>query len=915
MRQHTVTRAVWIRSLGLLCVAVPCAVALALTPGCGSSSSSGATAGASNEAGAAGASDPGQAGDAGEAGEAGGALVAATEEEMFGALGVDTRRTPRTYVGSDDETHELGDDYNPLGRGVKSLQPISEIYFAGRTLTGKTGNQFLLDELPGKKPLELTDSADSWSSNQFSRALAADLDGDGVDEVVNVYYIEASHELHANVIRCTEGCDGNGGKFAKVADTQLDVQDASKVPLDRHWFSHGLTAADTDGDGRQEIVIGNFGGLDVCAADDAGAFTCKAKVTKPNWQKVSLARGRFSDDPAKTNDDLVVAFSDGTVAWTAFYDGSPDAFASNATTNAKKDPRALAIKFLDQTALYTYEQAFVTAGDIDQDGRDEVVLAAHRPSNEVLNGEIWDLVLLDDANVSYRPFSAFRLPLGPGGGAPCAFPGALCDSTANTSNNLFHPALQVFTKHRQPTLEKAIYAGAYVIDNLAELLLSDADAFPAGKDITNKLQKTLVGFYEVGGGGWNHAPNEVVTGDIDGSGSDSIVALWDETLNGTHDAFTPSTLASMKWDDQTGKWSAWKTFATTSGGPAVSTGGYDSTYGVGLALPNVDRDSPIVEYRGDHELLFGTPRVLAVLAAAPFFAGANGDASSTSISFGKGTGFEENSTIGLRTATSIGYEAPSLFGTTKLEWTLTFGASLDWISSSTVTLDQTQTWTAGKEDAVVFQVVPFDVYYYEVVSSPDAGDVGNTVSINVPRKMSTYKVPVELYNRSILNGPKIGSALLQHTVGDPASYPRSNTCAKAGKGGKFGDTTFLVGGNSWCYASADTLHVGVGTGSVGFTIARTQSSAKGVNTDLSVDFEVVAGVGGFSVGQSVGFHWGYGYSVDTSESYSFSGQVGDLPDTKRGYDFGLVAHRGMLAGVGTDYPVFLVDYWVENVKE
>ncbi len=33
-----------------------------------------------------------------------------------------------------------------------------------------------------------------------------------------------------------------------------------------------------------------------------------------------------------------------------------------------------------------------------------------------------------------------------------------------------------------------------------------------------------------------------------------------------------------------------------------------------------------------------------------------------------------------------------------------------------------------------------------------------------------------------------------------------------------------------------------------------------------------------------------------------------------GYDFGLMAHQGILAGLNTSYPVFLVDYWVENVQ-
>ena len=83
---------------------------------------------------------------------------------------------------------------------------------------------------------------------------------------------------------------------------------------------------------------------------------------------------------------------------------------------------------------------------------------------------------------------------------------------------------------------------------------------------------------------------------------------------------------------------------------------------------------------------------------------------------------------------------------------------------------------------------------------------------------------------------------------------------------------------------------------------------------MSVDFEADATLGGFTFGTSVGFHWGYTYTVDASKSYSFSGQVGDLPDATRGYDFGFMAHRGTFPGLATPYDVFLVDYWVENAN-
>jgi hypothetical protein len=837
-----------------------------------------------------------------------------TDKGMFDALGIDTTSTPRTYVDHDGRTQTLANGYNPLGSGVRTLHALSELYIAGRGIGGAHANQMLLDDFKHApttiaappNPLAVDDHAETWLTNVDTASIPADLDGDGNDEIVNLYWIEASHELHANVLRCAGNCAGNGGNFAPVKDSLLTVKDPTQKPYDRYWFKHGFAAADVDGDGKQEIVAVNFGGIHVCKPAADFSLACTMKVANPS-PFMSVARGRFDDVPDKANDDVAVVFSNAasTLAYLAIYDGAPDAFAASATANGH-DPIPLSLLFADQPMVWQYQDAYVTAGDIDNDGRDEILISGHR--YEPGDPKHHDLFLIDDRRTSYRFFTAFRWFLGTGSGRP-----------DDGDNDRWRPPLQVFTKRTKPALERAIYAGSDIIDGLQHIMPSTTTTLPSGTAIDNGVTGIRMSYYEDGGGSYNHAPPEVAIGDVDGNenGTAAILAVWDQVNEEIHnkDAFVPATIARCGWDPQLGQWTRWKDIITTTSGNTnvVGENGDDGNYPVTLAMPNVDRDSPVVKYNGQHELLFGLPRILAVLAAPPFIDKVNGQNGQTGISFGTGLGFGSQGTIGVNAGFSIGYEAPSLFGLTTLSWKLSFNASLDWISSSNVALDQTETWTTSTDDAVVFQVIPFDVYYYTVVSSPDPADVGNTLSINVPRKISTYKVPVSLYNASVVDGPQIDSAILTHTIGDPASYPKYNACAAAPPGGSFGATSYLVDPNSWCYASATPLHVGVGSGTVGFTIARTDTSSTGISTDLSVEFEQEVGAGGFTAGTSVGFHWGYEYTVDTSQSYSFDGQVGDLPDAKRGYDFGLMAHKGMLAG-RIDYPAFLVDYWVENVQ-
>ena len=374
-----------------------------------------------------------------------------------------------------------------------------------------------------------------------------------------------------------------------------------------------------------------------------------------------------------------------------------------------------------------------------------------------------------------------------------------------------------------------------------------------------------------------------------------------------------TTLAKVTWDAGSGKWSVWQDFVNTTSGMTPLEPSDGNFYGSTLVLANVDHDSPTVKYQGKHEELFADPQILAVLAAAPFYTGENDGNSQTSISFGNGTGVDDQSTIGLRTSTSIGYMSPDFFGEASFSWSLTFGLRDGRISDSSVEVSQTETWTAGAEDAVVFQVVPFDVYYYTIMSSPNPAEVGQSITINVPRTIDTYKVPVALYNASVVGGPTIGPDVLTHTVGDPSTYPTANSCASAPAGGSFGALPYLVNGSSWCYASENALPVGVGPARSPSPSTTTPRPPRGrARTSASTSRPWPTSAGPPSE-QSMVFTTATRTPSTPARATTspVRSAISRTPPTAT--SSASWSTRECFAGTETTYPAFLVDYWVEGL--
>ena len=212
-------------------------------------------------------------------------------------------------------------------------------------------------------------------------------------------------------------------------------------------------------------------------------------------------------------------------------------------------------------------------------------------------------------------------------------------------------------------------------------------------------------------------------------------------------------------------------YVEDDGSMATETINLDSVSYPTLCLPNVDNDSAVVRYTG-HELLFTDPIIVAVLASPPYWSGINENGlGGTCFGYVEGHATGTESSQGFSTSLSIGtsFSLPFNLGDASLKNTVE--SSMNWGTSTTHEI--TESWgysTSVGTDKVIFTSIPFDVYHYEILSSPVSSQTGQTLTVNVPRAPGKYHQSVEYYNAHNGDGYDIGAGVLVHTKGNPKSY-------------------------------------------------------------------------------------------------------------------------------------------------
>ncbi len=311
-----------------------------------------------------------------------------------------------------------------------------------------------------------------------------------------------------------------------------------------------------------------------------------------------------------------------------------------------------------------------------------------------------------------------------------------------------------------------------------------------------------------------------------------------------------------------------------------------------IAAPYILDKGVKVEFLPDKsEFMFSNPVITAVLGASPYYKeleGKNYALAAAATTYGSTTeeGSSKSHGFVAEVGVSFGYSWDfNLFGLmkTQAQWeaTVTNSFSSNWMTGKSISKSFSYT-SYIDDDAVVVMVVPYDIYHYKVSTRDKNGQIRvEEMTVEVPYEPVTTMMPVARYNEvaaNIDNVPVIDrSKVLQHTVGDPRSYPRT----AAGLSNVEGNDVLLAG------ASEDESFTGCGIGSssVEQSISSAYTSGREFDYQLTVGLNFNANIMGVLMGASTSAGYTRNVTITSSETTTRTGSVASVPEGYERYQF------------------------------
>lgn len=500
-------------------------------------------------------------------------------------------------------------------------------------------------------------------------------------------------------------------------------------------------------------------------------------------------------------------------------------------------------------------------GDIDGDGLDEVVLAGltNRATSCDTNGHL--LLALDDANANFANIGTYYADVFMRG----------CPSFSTWRLRYLH--LNTFDVDGDFIDE--ISVNQFVFEDWKnEAPFTLAYEIPVENNLIN------VNHF----GWWDRSTSDFAVGDFTGDGRENLL-IYMQNRN-TIDIWGLGT------DN---------TWQRLNGIPVTFYNAQNPIVPVLVPL-NVDEDSPVMQYiEADYQLVFTEPIIIAALAAAPCGPGQGIDNCTTIFGSETSTSTEAETSITITSSATVGVQVDGgaitqsefeMKGTVTTTLTATLGAAIS--RTDTVTFA-----TGPSEDTVIFTSVPVDRYTYRVVSHPDPVMVNSVVNVDIPRDPITIMVERSFYNANVPPGAiQIDGRVFQHEVGNPQSYPTR------------GDKQQLLQQYSGFESALQDVGQGTGTRSVQIAIGRELSA--GASLGLGYETEVSATAGTVLAGYSVGTEVTAALRIAYGEATIYGGTVSNIDADNfaaNAYSFGLFSYVYNDSSSGQQFQV--LNYWVE----
>lgn len=834
-------------------------------------------------------------------------------------LNVDTTETPRV----DDTNKEIPSSFAPLGSS-KTLAKKSELFLAGLGLTSSTSHVNVVKFKPGVTnvpgvpntadrievmPTSTLDS--SWKNDLYNASAAGDIDGDGLEEIVELWWNSSDNAIRLKTI------DDETENFTESPTSVLSTDNPT-------WLR--VITGDFNGDGTDEIaiaIVNNAAGtvsIDFLSGSKTSGYNIDSAKHKTFTGTQTVGTSTLGIELSTGQLDLDIGEEFGVVineTWGSGTNGTPGTGRSDYVIYDDAANNFVTLKSARVSgdvgaSTYNGVTSTITMGDVDGDGMDEVVLAGLTDFSVTCESLPVIQFVLDDAHGAFTNMGAnFNTDQGP----------SSCETSGNNgwTSHIWASTLDIDgDQYAEIQVNGVIYEDFFhAATPWNRMMVDDGGSNPVAAKIPFD--------YIFKNGGGNNQRARITRSDV-------AISVGDVTTDGKEDiiVYTPGSVATGSAS------SGNSTFLTRS--RAVTIWGFDPLSGLwgktnvlgngypsnGLLyaekLPNspvaaggppivvtanVDNDSTMLKFsEGSHRVIFSEPIVHAALSAPPCY----GDG--TQVSDDCRTSWGTGNTTGLNA--SISHEITvkhhtGVNGTLNLpfvgelgvEVEKTVGVSLKAEASLGYQLTKTVTYTTGPmEDTVIATVIPYDQYTYKILSHPVYPDlVGKDMVISLPRSPRTMQIDREFYNDSLVGiGTRIDSNIFSHTVGVPSSYPtRSQMLAKS-----------------------DALSIGpkdIGASLGNQSLAINESVVAGVSATLSVSKELTVKATGGKVmeGYTVGSttEATLGFIVGTDVTYQ--GTVGDMPPATfsldKAYSFGMFAYKQNLGS--EQAPIDVINYWVE----